>query len=77
MLLPEDYKPYPKGGREDLMAIPHQNLVLEYNSKYQHNINITEEFDETIVESPNDIRLKALFELENILIPMEPNWQPE
>ncbi len=58
------------------MAIPHQNLVLEYNSNDQHKINTVEEFDGTIVESPNDIRLKALSELENILIPMEPNWQP-
>jgi hypothetical protein len=52
-----------KGGKEDLMAIPHQNSVLEYNSKNQHKINIIEKFEGTIVTSPNDIQLKASIEL--------------
>ncbi len=44
------------------MAVPHQNLVLEYNSNNYHKINIVEKFDGTTVEFPNDIQFKALAE---------------
>jgi hypothetical protein len=44
-----------KGGRNNLMAIPHQNLVLEYISNDQHKINIVEKFDKMVMEFLNDI----------------------
>jgi hypothetical protein len=33
------------------MGIPHQNLVLEYNSNDQHKISIIEEFEGTTVDA--------------------------
>jgi len=41
-----------KGGGEDLMAIPHQNSIVEYKSNGQHRINTIEGFHGMIVESP-------------------------
>ncbi len=48
----------------DLMAIPHQNLVLKYNSNNQHKMNTIDKFEGTTMASPNDIRLKASIKLE-------------
>jgi hypothetical protein len=52
------------------MTTPHQNLVLQYNSNNQNKIDTFEEFDEMIVESPNEVRPKSLVELE---LQQEPN----
>ncbi len=46
------------------MAVPHQNLVLQYNSNNQNKIGTFEEFDGMTMESPNEVQPKPPIELE-------------